>query len=238
MLEPSDLCEHSNPTSCRPSARAASTDGLCKGEYFVAIQGQLELAPLEAKTCQPCSQARKAMGDSSVLAAGSEGTVGTVIVSGARCPEGLSHSKRGQPGPACSPPQAKMPEQQQQDDVKQRPEEMPDKRQKVQGDRPEALAQLTATVGQQHAPAGEPSNPLKTPPPIKTKPQPEQHQDAQPEEADNHIAQAMTSRMGKLGMEVIRDMLMSQQALFTEQVRICSGTSMPPVLHTPVYTSP
>ena len=182
------------------------------------------MAVLKAQWSLGCLQARKALGDSSVLAAGSEGTVGTVVLSGARCPEGLSQHKRGQPGPACSPLHGKVPEQQQQDG-KQRPEEAPDKRQKIHGDRPEALAEVAAVSGQQQA-AGEPSSLLKTPPPIKTKPQPLQNEDVQPDEADNNIARAMASRVGKVGMEVIRDMLMSQQALFTEQVRICSGSSM------------
>ena len=102
------------------------------------------------------------------------------------------------------------------------------KRQKIQGDRPEALAEMAVPVGQQHA-AGDPNSLIKNPPPIKTKPQPEQRQDIQPDEADDHIAQAMTSKVGKLGMEVIRDTLMCQQALFTEQVR-----SQEKLLHGPV----
>ena len=51
------------------------------------------------------------------------------------------------------------------------------------------------------------------------KPQPEPQQDAQPQQADSHIVMAMTSRVGKQGMDVIREILMRQQALFTEQVR-------------------
>lgn len=164
-------------------------------------------------------QARRAIGDSSVLAAGSEGTVGTVTLSGARCMEGTAHLSQGQPHPASHPLLGKRPQEQEQaDDGHQRPDKVPDKRQKTQRGRPEALAGITVTAEQQPAVRDDGSL-LRSPPPVETKLQPERTQDPLPQQAEDTLAQAMTRRVGRLGMDAIRDTLMRQQTLFTEQVR-------------------
>lgn len=168
-------------------------------------------------------QAQRALGDSSMLAAESEGTVGAVTLSGARCPEGPTQSKKRQPGSAYSPLHAAaMSAQQQQGQLCQRPDDMPDKRQKVQGDQPEALAEATVSAEPRRS-VEDASSPPGTQPLIKTKPEAEPQQAVQPRQADNQVALAMTSRVGKVGMDVIRETLMRQQALFTEQVRINRG---------------
>ena len=154
-----------------------------------------------------------------LMGASSEGTLDTAVLPAAQCcPEGPGQGCLKRRLPTNSLLGMDMPQQHQhqQPTVHQRSAENADKRQKTEGSRPEALAVKTVVTGQQHAPKD--ARLPRTPPCIKTEPLSEQRQQTQPVQADERIAQVVKGRVGKLGMDVIRDTMICQQALFTEQV--------------------
>ena len=145
-----------------------------------------------------------------MMGASSQGTIDTAVLPAAQpCPKGPGQGclKRGLPTNNLL--HMNMPQQHQQTDNA-------GKRQKTEGSRQEAPATKTVVPGQQHAP--EDARLPKTPPCIKTEPPSEQRQEIEPIQADKRIAQIVKGRVGKRGMDVIRDTMMCQQALFTEQV--------------------
>lgn len=152
-----------------------------------------------------------------MMGASSEGTIVTAVYP-ARCPEGPGQGslKRGLPKVSLLLMDMPQQHQHQQQMMHQRSAEKADKRQKTEGSRPEALAVKTVVSGQQHTPKD--ARLPRTPPCIKIEPLSQQRQETQPIQADERIAQVVTGRVGKLGMDVIRDTMMRQQALFTEQV--------------------
>lgn len=172
------------------------------------------------------AQAGKVMGGSSILAAGSEGTVDTTTLPATSCPEcpTLAGTKQevhqanskhreepaGQQGHACE---------------QQRSEEQQDKRQKVEGQPPRAIldrvqgapqgaVQELAEPPVQICPgqAGQPGGP------VGQAQAPAQHQAE--EQAEQLIVARLRARVGKLHMNVIRDTMMCQQAIWKEQVGV------------------
>ena len=166
--------------------------------------------------------AGKFLGDSSVLAAGSEGTVDTLTLPAASCPAATAQDPNQQDAPANSPLHQDMPPQQQQQQQEEQGTpngtEQPEKRQKTESNRPAEKARGSDSQ-QQHAvrDAVQPRAPtvIKTEAPAEMAPGAQKPVQA----SDERIARAMVGRVGKLGMDVIRDTMMCQQALWTEQVQ-------------------
>ena len=164
------------------------------------------------------------LGGSSILAAGSEGTVDTTTLPATSCPEcpaqaGIKQEARQ----AVSRHKEEPAVQQGHAHVQQRCEEQQVKRQRVEERPPSAeveqvrgasqgnvqeLAEHPVRVGpgqagQPGAPSGQPKTPA-------------QHQAEEP--AEQRIAACLKARLGKQRMNVVRDTMMRQQAVWKEQV--------------------
>ena len=155
-----------------------------------------------------------------MLAAGSEGTVGTVTLPAASCPAATAQGPHQQDGPANSRLHQDVPPQQQQQGMPNGMEQ-PEKRQKTESSRPAEKARGSSSQQQQQQHAVRDAVQPRAPLVIKTDAPDEVAPGAQKpvQASDERIARAMVGRVGKLGMDVIRDTMMCQQALWTEQVQ-------------------
>ena len=150
------------------------------------------------------------MGESSLLAAGSEGTVDTVTVPIACCPERPAPK---QEAPVNSLLHKDTPKQQQQGQSVMA--ERPDKRQKVESSRPGVAVAMEIDSCQQQARSEAALHKTIV---IKHKPGTQPQHEQQQVPLEERMAARAQGRVGKLGVKVIRDTMMAQQALWTEQV--------------------
>ena len=148
----------------------------------------------------------------------------TVTLPAANCPAATAQGSNQQDAPANSPLHRDVPPQQQQQQQQERgmPNgmEQPEKRQKTESSCPAEKARGSNWQRQQQHAVRDAVQP-RAPAVIKTETPAEVTPGAQkPVQAlDERIARALVGRVGKLGMDVIRDTMMCQQALWTEQVQ-------------------
>lgn len=171
------------------------------------------------------AQAGKLMCGSSILAAGSEGTVHTTTVPATSCPERPAQAGLNQEVHQANPRHKEEPAVQQvHTHVQQSFEKQQDKRQKID-QRPPSANYLDQLEGKIQGAAQElAEHPVRIIPgqagqPKASSGQPEvpaEHQ-AQ-EQAEQHIVACLKARLGKQHMDLIRDTMMCQQAVWKEQV--------------------
>jgi hypothetical protein len=147
--------------------------------------------------------------------------VDTVTLPAASCPAATTQGPNQQDATANSPLHRDVPPQQQQQQEQGMPNgmEQPEKRQKTESSRPAEKARGSKWQQQQHAvrDAVQPRAPavIKMETPAEVAPGAQKPLQA----SDECIAQALVGRVGKLGMDIIRDTMMCQQALWTAQVQ-------------------
>ena len=149
----------------------------------------------------------------------------TFTLPAASCPAATTQGPNQQDAPPNSPLHRDVPPQQQQQQRQQQEQgmpngmEQPEKRQKTESSRPAEKARGSNWQQQQHAvrDAVQPRAPavIKTETPAEVAPGAQKPVQA----SDERIARALVGRVGKLGLDVIRDTMMCQQALWTEQVQ-------------------
>ena len=170
------------------------------------------------------AQAGKLMCGSSILAAGSKGTVDTTTLPATICPERPAQAGIKQEAQQANLRRKEEPAVQQvHTHVQQRCEEQQDKRQKIEQQPPSAqvdeLVAASQGAGQELAghpvrispgQAGQPGAPAAQPK------APAEHQAE--EQAEQRIVACLKARLGKQRMDVIRHTMMRQQAVWKEQV--------------------
>ena len=171
------------------------------------------------------AQAGKLICASSILAAGSEGTVDTTTVPATSCPERPAQAGIKQEAQQATTKHSEQPAMHQgQASVQQRCEEQQDKRQKIDQRPPSAnhSDQLEGTIqGAAQEPAENPVciSPGQAGQPRAPTGQPEVPAEHQAEEqAEQRIVACLKARLGKQRIDVIRDTMMRQQVVWKEQV--------------------
>ena len=167
------------------------------------------------------AQAGKVMGRSSVLAAGSEGTVATTTLPAASCPERLAQAGIRQEARHANSRHKEEPAVQHGGSHgQQRCEEEQDKRQKIEAQPPctppdhvkaasqgivqeQAERPIQVGPGQAGAPRDQPKAPAQ--------------QQAE-QQAEQRMMACLKAKVGQLHMNAIRDAMICQQAVWKEQV--------------------